>query len=178
MTYRGLGYRARMTHVLIAVDDTEGSVVAARTAYNLFGDQADYTVISVAEEQPVYWGDDALGTGTVYPLAVPPVGTGMAATMPLTVRAPDGAPSDDVPTPVDVAAQRAEHVVAEAGLHDAKPLGDTGDAADAIIAAAHDYNADVIVVGSHEHGWLNRLFTSSVGEKVVRKADTPVLVAR
>jgi nucleotide-binding universal stress UspA family protein len=36
----------------------------------------------------------------------------------------------------------------------------------------------VIVVGSHEHGWLNRLFTSSVGEKVVRKADTPVLVAR
>ena len=102
----------------------------------------------------------------------------MAATMPLTVRAPDGAPSDDVPTPVDVAAQRAEHVVAEAGLHDAKPLGDTGDAADAIIAAAHDYNADVIVVGSHEHGWLNRLFTSSVGEKVVRKADTPVLVAR
>jgi nucleotide-binding universal stress UspA family protein len=167
-----------MTHVLIAVDDTEGSVVAARTAYNLFGDQADYTVISVAESEPVYWGDDPLGARTVYPLAVPPVGTGMAATMPLTVRGPDAAPSDDVPAPVDVAAQRAEQVVAKAGLRDAKPLGDTGDAADAIIAAAHDYEADVIVVGSHEHGWLNRLFTSSVGEKVVRKADTPVLVAR
>jgi nucleotide-binding universal stress UspA family protein len=175
---RGWWYRARMTHVLIAVDDTEGSVVAAKTAYNLFGDQADYTVISVAEEQPVYWGDDALGPGAVYPLAVPAVGSGMAATMPLTVRVPDGAPSDDVPAPVDVAAQRAEHVVAEAGMNHAKPLGDIGDPADAIIAAAHDYKADVIVVGSHEHGWLSRLFTSSVGEKVVRKADTPVLVAR
>ena len=169
-----------MTRVLIAVDDTESSVVAAKTAYKLFGDDAEYTVISVAEGEPVYWGDDALGTGVAYPLAVPAagiVGTGMAATMPFSVRPPDTARSDDIPTPVDVAAQRAEHVVAEAGVH-AKPLGDTGDPADAIIAAAEHNGADVIVVGTHEHGWLNRLFTSSVTEKVVRKADTPVLVAR
>jgi nucleotide-binding universal stress UspA family protein len=167
-----------MTHVLIAVDDTEGSIVAAKTAYNLFGDRADYTVISVAEQEPVYWGDDALGRGLVYPLAVPPVGSGLAAPMPLAVRPPDAPRDDDLPTPVDVAAQQAEHVVAEAGLHHAKPIGDTGDAADAIIAAARDYDADVIVVGTHEHGWFDRLFTHSVGEKVVRKADVPVLVAR
>ena len=129
----------------------------------------------------MYWGDDALGTGTLYPLAVPSagiVGTGMAATMPLTVRNPDGAGSDDIPTPADVAAQQEEQVVAEAGVRDAKPLGETGDPAEAIIAAARDYDADVIVVGSHEHGWFGRLFTPSVGAKVVRKADTPVLVAR
>jgi nucleotide-binding universal stress UspA family protein len=167
-----------MTHVLIAVDDTEGSVIAARTAYDLFGDTADYTVINVGAEAPVYWGDDALGAGAVYPLAVPPVGTGLAATMPLAVRAPDRLPAEDVPAPVDVAEQQAQHVVAEAGLRDARPLGDTGDPADAIIAAARDYDADVIVVGSHERGWFSRLFTSSVGEKIVRKADTPVLVAR
>jgi nucleotide-binding universal stress UspA family protein len=170
-----------MTHVLIAVDDTEGSVVAAKTAYNLFGDDAEYTVINVAKDEPVYWGDDALGSGMAYPLAVPSagiVGTGMAATMPLAVRPPYSPPPDDVPTPMDVAAQQAEHVVAEAGLHHARPLGDIGDPADAIIAAAREYDADVIVVGNHEHGWLNRLFTSSVGEKVLRKADTPVLVAR
>ena len=100
----------------------------------------------------------------------------MAATMPLAVRPADG--RVDLPAPVDVAAQQAEHVVAEAGLHDAKPIGDTGDAADAIIAAAREYDADVIVVGTHEHGWFDRLFTHSVGEKVVRKADVPVLVAR
>jgi nucleotide-binding universal stress UspA family protein len=165
-----------MTHVLIAVDDSEGSVVAAKTAYNLFGDQADYTVISVAEQEPVYWGDDALGRGLVYPLAVPPVGSGLAATMPLAVRPANDAL--DLPAPVDVAAQQAGHVVAEAGLPHAQPIGDTGDAADAILAAARSYDADVIVVGTHEHGWFDRLFTHSVDEKVVRKADVPVLVAR
>jgi len=170
-----------MTRVLIAVDETEQSVVAAKAAHRLFGDDADYTVINVAKDVPVYWGDDPLGAGMAYPLAVPPVGTGMAATMPLAIRVPSEPstmPSDDGATPVDIASQQAEHVVAEAGVHHAKPIGDTGDAAEAIIAAAQDNAADVIVIGSHDHGWLDRLFTSSVGEKVIRKADTPVLVVR
>lgn len=168
-----------MTRVLIAVDQTEQSVAAARTAHKLFGHEADYMVISVATDAPVYWGDDPIGAGRAYPLVVPPVGAGMVAAMPLAVRTePEGVRADDVPRPVDVASQQAEHVVAEAGVHDAKPLGDTGDPAEAIIAAARDNNADVIVVGSHDRGWLERLFTSSVGEKVVRKADTPVLVVR
>jgi nucleotide-binding universal stress UspA family protein len=168
-----------MTRILIAVDQTEESVEAARTAYKLFGGDAEYTVISVATDAPVYWGDEPIGAGRAYPLVVPPVGAGMVATMPLAVRTePEGVRADDVPRPVDVASQQAEHVVAEAGVRHAKPLGDIGDPAEAIIAAARDNNADVIVVGSHDHGWLARLFTSSVGEKVVRKADTPVLVVR
>src|SRR3954447_9293793 len=172
-----------MTRVLIAVDETEQSVAAASTAYKLFGETADYTVINVAKNQPVYWGDDPLGAGFAYPLAIPPVGAGgMAATIPLTIRDPNpglgSSQADDIPRPVDVAAQQAEHVVAEAGVHDAKPLGETGDAAEAIIAAARDNGADVIVVGSHEHGWIDRLFKGSVGEKVIREADTPVLVVR
>jgi nucleotide-binding universal stress UspA family protein len=173
-----------MTRVLIAVDDTEQSVAAARTAYKLFGDDADYTVINVAEHDPVYWGDDALGSGMVYPLAVPAagiVGTGIASSLPLTVRDSgsfERPPAADVPSAVEVASQHAEHIVAEAGLHGAEPVGDTGDPAESIITAARDYHADVIVVGSHERGWLGRLFSSSVGEKVVREADTPVLVVR
>ena len=66
----------RMTRVLIAVDETEQSVVAARTAYKLFGEDADYTVINVAKDAPVYWGDDPLGAGFAYPLAIPPVCAG------------------------------------------------------------------------------------------------------
>src|SRR5262245_66654662 len=123
-----------MTRVLIAVDETEQSVVAAKTAFKLFGDGADYTVISVATDQPVYWGDDPLGAGLAYPLVIPPVGAGgMAATMPLAVRGTDSTVDvrpDDVPTPVDIASQQAEHVVAQAGVHDAKPVDDTGAAAD------------------------------------------------
>ena len=59
----------------------EQSVVAAKTAHKLFGDDADYTVINVATDQPVYWGNDPLGAGLAYPLVIPPVGAGgMAAT--------------------------------------------------------------------------------------------------
>ena len=77
-----------MTNVLIAVDDTESSVTAAQTARRLFGDDADYTVISVSESEPVYWGDDPLGSGVAYPLAVPPVGSGMGmAAMALSLNA-------------------------------------------------------------------------------------------
>lgn len=171
-----------MTHVLIAVDDTESSVVAAKTAHRLFGDAADYTVISVAETAPVYWGNDPLGAGMVYPLTIPAAGA--AGGMPLALGGHETAgaqrhPSDDVePTQIDIAEQTAQDVVAQAGLHEARPVGDLGDPAETIVSAAEEYGADVIVVGSHEHGWLGRLFSSSVSEQVVRKADTPVLVAR
>ena len=179
MIVAGGGYLAGMTHVLIAVDDTESSVTAAETARRLFGDDADYTVISVSESDPVYWGDDPLGSGVVYPLAVPPVGAGMGmAAMPLTVRSPDRPPDADIPTPVESAEQTAREVAAHAGIHEARPIGDSGDAAKAILEAADNYHADVIVVGSHDRSWLDRLFNSSVADAVLKKADTPVLVAR
>lgn len=179
MTTAGGGYRAGMTHVLIAVDDSDSSVTAAETARRLFGDTADYTVISVSESEPVYWGDDPLGSGVVYPLAVPPVGAGMGmATMPLTVRAPDRPPDADIPTPVEAAEQTARGVAAQAGIPEARPIGDSGDAAKAILEAAEHHHADVIVVGSHDRSWLDRLFNSSVADEVVKKAETPVLVAR
>jgi nucleotide-binding universal stress UspA family protein len=168
-----------MTNVLIAVDDTESSVTAAQTARRLFGDDADYTVISVSESEPVYWGDDPLGSGVAYPLAVPPVGSGMGmAAMALTVREPDRAPDADLPTPVESAEQTARGVAAQAGIQEARPIGDSGDAAKAILEAAETYGADVIVVGSHDRSWLDRLFNSSVTAEVVKKSDTPVLVAR
>src|SRR5918995_1205074 len=37
-----------MTRVLVAVDDTEGSVRAAETAHRLFGDEAEYLAVNVA----------------------------------------------------------------------------------------------------------------------------------
>jgi nucleotide-binding universal stress UspA family protein len=66
----------------------------------------------------------------------------------------------------------------KAGLDHAQPVGETGDPADAIIAAAREYEADVIVVGSHDRGWFRRLLNPSVSGAVVRDADVPLLVAR
>jgi nucleotide-binding universal stress UspA family protein len=52
-----------------------------------------------------------------------------------------------------------------------------GDTAKAILSAAIDLGADVIVVGSHRRSPLQRLIGRSVGEHVLREAHCPVLIA-
>lgn len=162
-----------MTRVLIAVDDSESSVAAARTAHRLFGDDAEYTVISVSASQPLKWGDDALLYGTVYPLATP-TGTVIGG-VPLIVHQPGATPDGDR---VEVAEQTADNVAHDAGVDSAETIGETGDPVDAILDAAEKHHVDVIVVGSHERGWFRRLFTTSVRDELVRDARVPVLVAR
>jgi len=89
---------------------------------------------------------------------------------------PNGSASDDH---VGAAERTASDVALEAGLPDARPVATEGrDPAAEIVSAARDYQADVIVVGSHERGWFQRLFGSSVSGTVVRDSDVPVLVAR
>ena len=51
-------------------------------------------------------------------------------------------------------------------------------AADAIVAAAKEEGADLVVVGSHGRSGLGRLMLGSVAAKVVAQAPVPVLVAR
>ena len=163
-----------MTHVLIAVDDNDTSVAAARTALRLFGEDADYTVLNVAENAPVKWGDDALEYGLVYPLSVP--GAGVIGGVPFVVRSTDM--NDRTTDRVEAAQQTADELARDAGITSATAVGDTGDPADAIITAARSQGADVVVVGTHERGWFKRLFASSVSDAVIREAEIPVLVAR
>ncbi len=47
-----------------------------------------------------------------------------------------------------------------------------------IIHIADEVDADVIVVGSHGHGFLSRVLIGSVSEYVVRHSKRPVLVVR
>jgi nucleotide-binding universal stress UspA family protein len=51
-----------------------------------------------------------------------------------------------------------------------------GDTADGIIEASKEFNADVIVVGTHSRTGLDRFLMGSVAEHVVRHATIPVLV--
>ncbi len=48
----------------------------------------------------------------------------------------------------------------------------------AIVSAAKDWNADVIVVGSHGHGFLGRMVLGSVSDFVVHNAPCSVMVVR
>ena len=156
-----------MTRVLIAVDDSDVSVEAARTATELFGPDAEYLVVNVAEaglaSSTVPFGfvapyDPAAGVALGYGSAEEIVAAEQEA--------------------LDVAEQVAETVAQQADVEAAQVVSVAGDPASAIVQAAHEHHADVIVVGSHEHGWFARLFDGSVRADVVRTADIPVLVVK
>lgn len=166
-----------MTRVLIAADDTDISVGAARTARSLFGDGADYLVVNVAETPALAWGDDSMMWGYAYPMAIPVAGA--AGGPPLVVQPRAAAAEGDTPPPpsaADVAEQEAENVAQAAGLAGATALGEVGEASSAILDAAERHHVDVIVVGSHERGWFSRLLTGSVSTSVAKRSPVPVLV--
>lgn len=54
----------------------------------------------------------------------------------------------------------------------------TGKAADVVIKAAEDINADLIVMATHGRTGITRLFLGSVAEQVVRESRRPVLTIR
>ncbi len=53
-----------------------------------------------------------------------------------------------------------------------------GEPVKTVLAVAHQYNADLIVMGSHGRRGLQRLLLGSTTEGVLREADLPVLVMR
>jgi nucleotide-binding universal stress UspA family protein len=80
----------------------------------------------------------------------------------------------------DSIAARAQGIVqkARAAGADANYLVWEGDAGEAIVAAAHSENADLIIVGSHGRSGVSRIFIGSVSDYVVRHAHCPVMVVR
>ena len=164
---RQVGNAGDMTRLLIAVDETEDSLHAAQVAHQLFGDDAEYLAVSVADMRldpsAVPWWDAGWGAaypiayGTVWPYRESPDGTGT-----LEQQAEDAASS----------------VAAEAGLTDATTVGESGDPAEAILRSADEHDADIIVVGTHDRGWFARLFEPSVSTEVVKRSPRPVLVVR
>jgi nucleotide-binding universal stress UspA family protein len=60
----------------------------------------------------------------------------------------------------------------------ARPMIEVGEAGPTICRIAGAVGADVVVVGSHGHGWLQRVFLGSVSRHVLGHAPCPVLVVR
>lgn len=58
------------------------------------------------------------------------------------------------------------------------PIVETGEPGPTICAVASRMGAEVIVVGSHGHGWLQRVLLGSVSTHVLHHAPCAVLVMR
>lgn len=151
--------------ILLAVDETDEAIEAARQARQLFGPDATYLAVNVAEHPPG-WSPILPTWGAVY--AYP-----YAAPYPLVdeeISAPDGG------TAADEARETARVAVDEAGV-DAAAIGEVGDPTTIILGAADAHNADVIVVGVSEKGWFRRLIDGSVSNALARVSTRPVLIA-
>jgi nucleotide-binding universal stress UspA family protein len=154
-----------MRHVLLAVDETEASERAAKFVQEFFaGTDTAITAVNVARA-PIEWG------------APPPYG--WVAPVPYGGRWPWTYRGDDAETVNEIAAQEEDHAKAVARAQ-APPDADIdvafGDPAEAIIQAADDEGADIIVVGSNHKSFLQRLIEPSVSERLVKETPRPVLV--
>jgi nucleotide-binding universal stress UspA family protein len=59
-----------------------------------------------------------------------------------------------------------------------EPRVEVGDPGLTICSLAAELNVDVIVLGSHGHGWLQRVLMGSVSHHVMQHAPCPVLMVR
>jgi nucleotide-binding universal stress UspA family protein len=138
-------------HILIAVDETERSVDAIRTAHRLFGDAVDYTVASIGEPSHYLLTADPLG-GFAYDLH--------------TIGANDA----------NQAVEVAELAATIAGLDTADVIGDVGVPGPHLCELAERLAVDVIVIGNHERGYLSRLIDRPVQPYLIHHAPCPVLI--
>ncbi len=63
-------------------------------------------------------------------------------------------------------------------LNVVEPAVGTGQAADEIVEYADTHGLDLIVMGTHGRGGVEKMWLGSVTEKVLRKAHCPVLALR
>jgi nucleotide-binding universal stress UspA family protein len=103
------------------------------------------------------------------PYVVGPVAPGMVP-LPEPVPAP--------PEPEELARRQLER--AKMSLADRKLKSEyvveLGDPAERLVEVAEQRDADLIVVGSREHGFLDRLLGQSVDESVARRSERDVLL--
>jgi nucleotide-binding universal stress UspA family protein len=116
--------------------------------------QADLVVVAVAEMPLNPEGPQSFGTLDDSP----------ARMIPLVV-----------PPELEPVLRHARERVSAAGLT-ADFTWAAGEPANAIVGAALDRKAELVVLGAHHHGFLTRLLGTDVAAEVEREAGCPVIV--
>ena len=113
---------------------------------------------------------------TMLPVAEPVVEPTLAT--PIGALAPVEAGESAATRPADVSGRELDLARAALAGHDvdAEYVAEVGDPADRLLAVADERDADLIVVGSREHGFLERLLVRPVEETVARRTDRDVLL--
>jgi len=92
-----------------------------------------------------------------------------------TVAFAEGFIPPDPEEPIRAARQEFEQLEIPATGTPIERRFEIGDATEMILQAAHEVQADLIVMGTHGRTGLRRLLMGSVAEQIVRRATCPVL---
>lgn len=144
-----------MQKVLIAIDYNPVSEKVAEAGYQLAKKLgAQVCLIHVVADVSYY--------STQYPTFMGYEGYGMTADL----------------TVASEMRKYAEEFLESAASHLKDPSVSTflaeGDTANAVLDYADEWNADLIVMGTHSHSTLEKLFLGTVASKVLEKTNIPV----
>lgn len=142
-------------NILIGVDDSHESRDAVKTAFDLFGPDVEYTIVSVGSARQPFAAAYAGGFAT--------------SGYELNQRFEEAAVAE--------ARRRADEAVGDlpGGADVDVELGHVGTT---LCELASEHRADAIVIGSHDKNAWQRLFDPSVGRFLIDHAPCPVVVVR
>lgn len=149
-----------MKKILIALDYNPTAERIAQTGYEMAKSMnaevtllhviADYTYYSSLDYSPIMGFDQFSNLGTVQ--------------------------MDSVIELQNAAHEYLEKTKTYLGDPSIKTLIKDGDSGDAIIEAANNLGADIIVLGSHSRRGLDKILMGSVAEKVLRHSKIPLFI--
>jgi nucleotide-binding universal stress UspA family protein len=158
-----------MKTILVGYDGSEGAERALRRAAEI-AEAFSGRLIVLSVSWPTYVPAPASGLEPG-PELTPPALAGPVA--------PAGTvPLPEPPEPEELARRRLEQARASLANRnlEAEYAVDVGDPAERLLEAADRHDAHLIVVGSREHRFLDRLLGRSVDEAVARRSERDVLL--
>lgn len=147
--------------ILIGIDDSKYAENAAKYGFELAATlNAHVGLVNILE-----------------PLAIPMAGSGADEILGTSIQGV-GAPDIDM---VEAQTKISENIIEStikkfAGKTQVTHFNEYGSTGEGIISCSAEFKADIIVIGNHERSGLDRLFSGSVAEYVVRHSTIPVLV--
>jgi nucleotide-binding universal stress UspA family protein len=151
-----------MRTIVVGYDGTgESERALARAAELARALTARLIVVSVGRVQLVITADSVLPAG--------------ATGVPVPIEPRPVPPQPDEPDEAAILRDRARGLLAQHDV-DVEYVSELGDPAERLLEVADEREADMIVVGSRERSFIERLLGGAIDEKLARKAHRDVLL--